>query len=155
MADVGGQIQQVRRFGKEERRAGYPSEQLRKLSFFEKAKGFLSSPSETFEAVKQESLGAVFRYFLIALLIFAGLTAVVFGVFLSGFFTFIWGLLTFFGAPGEFVFFGAGAIFAGAIFLTLFLGGLLGIFVGGLWVHLWVYLLGGRGGVRQTLKAIM
>jgi hypothetical protein len=35
-------------------------------------------------------------------------------------------------------------------------GGLLFIFVGGAWIHLWVYLLGGRKshGYRQTVKAL-
>ena len=41
------------------------------------------------------------------------------------------------------------------LFFTILVGGSLFMLVFGLWTHLWVYLLGGRKGFRQTLHAIL
>jgi len=41
------------------------------------------------------------------------------------------------------------------LFFTVLVGGSLFMLVFGLWTHLWVYLLGGRNGFRQTLHAIL
>jgi hypothetical protein len=41
------------------------------------------------------------------------------------------------------------------LFFTILVGGSLFMFVFSLWTHLWVYLLGGRKGFRQTLHALL
>jgi hypothetical protein len=41
------------------------------------------------------------------------------------------------------------------VFFTILVGGSLFMLVFGLWTHLWVYLLGGRNGFRQTLHALL
>ena len=40
-------------------------------------------------------------------------------------------------------------------FIFMFALGIIGIFISGLWTHIWVYLVGGRKGVTQTIKALM
>jgi hypothetical protein len=41
------------------------------------------------------------------------------------------------------------------LFFTILVGGSLFMFIFSLWTHLWVYLLGGRNGFRQTLHALL
>jgi hypothetical protein len=50
------------------------------------------------------------------------------------------------------------SLFAGgmvvAVGIIAIIGGLVGIFVGSLWMHIWVYVCGGRKGVGQTIKSM-
>lgn len=97
--------------------------------------------------------------FLILRLIYAALGAVGFVLFFRVVFSSFTRILlsAFTKVMGEFWVFILGHIFVFGVFIfvVMLLGGILAIFINGLWVHLWVYLLGGRGGIRQTLKAIM
>jgi len=121
----------------------------------EKIKGFLFSPSETFDASKEDTLGDAFKYFIILLLISALLSAVIavvasslfagfFGRMLPGFMS---ALLALAGA-------GAAVAFI-AVFIYMLIAGAIGVLIGGLWLHIWVYLVGGRKGLTQTFKALM
>jgi len=58
---------------------GTPSEyvQTQKLTFIEKAKGFILSPTETFKRIKGEDLGDGLIYLLIWLLIYGALSVIV------------------------------------------------------------------------------
>jgi signal peptidase len=98
------------------------------LSVVERIKGFLFSPSETFDASKEDTLGTTFEFFIALLTICAVLSGVM-------------GWLVFYHGVTMFV-------------LVLILG-IIGVFIGGLWTHVWIYLVGGRKGVTQTLKALM
>ena len=98
------------------------------LSVVERIKGFLFSPSETFDASKEDTLGTTFDFFIALLTICAVLSGVM-------------GWLVFYHGVTMFV-------------LVLILG-IIGVFIGGLWTHIWIYLVGGRKGVTQTLKALM
>ena len=117
----------------------------------EKIKGFLFSPSETFDASKEDTLGDALKYYIILLLIFASLSA-------AGAFSL---LAEFFGKlPGMHTLAGAGAAVAFIIVLIyelieLILKAIGGVTLGGLWLHIWVYLMGGRKGLTQTFKALM
>jgi len=121
----------------------------------EKIKGFLFSPSETFDASKEDTLGDAFKYFIILLLISALLSAVIavvasslfagfFGRMLPGFMS---ALLALAGA-------GAAVAFI-AVFIYMLIAGTIGVLIDGLWLHIWVYLVGGRKGLTQTFKALM
>jgi hypothetical protein len=133
-----------------------PEREPIKMGFGGKFTGFVRDPATTFQELKEETLGGALKYTLICLAIF-GVAA---GLVSSLPFT-LTGV-----AMREMWFGGAsnplGSILGGAlswISITVGLsivGGLLFIFIGGAWIHLWVYLLGGRKshGYRQTVKAL-
>ena len=106
-----------------------------------KARGFLLEPVETFRKSRTDAPGAVLAYFLALLLVNAVLSAIVAAVFASQM-PFLAGISS--GVPlPVLVFFAA---LAGGFILTL---------VFAAWVHLWVYVFGGRKGIMQTVSAIV
>nr|QNO53711.1 hypothetical protein ONPGGGGH_00009 [Methanosarcinales archaeon ANME-1 ERB6] len=121
------------------------------LSIGERIKGFLFSPSDTFDASKEDTVGDALKYFVVILAIFAVLFAILIAVAFS-LFAGMFGML---GVP--MMPFGAamGAGLAVGFFIGVLVGGIIGVFIDGLWLHLWVYLVGGRNGVGQTIKAVM
>ena len=131
----------------------------------EKIKGFLFSPSETFDALKEDTLGDAFKYYIILLLIPAMLSAVIAAVvflLFPEFFKIILLLLFEFEIPESFeIMFRsmpaiaiAGVVAAVAFIAVLILETIV-VIIEGLWLHIWVYLVGGRKGLTQTLKASM
>ena len=46
-------------------------------------------------------------------------------------------------------------LIAVGVFIGAIVGGIIVIVIAGLWLHIWVYLVGGKKGVEQTLKALM
>lgn len=124
------------------------------MSFWGKIKGFMASPTETFNTVKEEGWGGSIGYFAKLLIIFAILLAVV----IVAIFAAIWGLLEAFisaGVPGLGGFLGlATEIIAVFALISVIIGGIIGILVGSLWMHIWVYAVGGRKGVGQTIKSM-
>nr|QNO58309.1 hypothetical protein IGEJHNFM_00025 [Methanosarcinales archaeon ANME-1 ERB7] len=121
------------------------------LSIGERIKGFLFSPSETFDASKEDSLGDAFKYYIVILLILAVLVAIIGAVA----FQLIWGRFAAFLPPDAPSLAGMGPLLAVAIFIAVLVGGIIGAFIDGLWIHLWVYIVGGRNGVGQTIKAVL
>ncbi|MDI6810781.1 MAG: YIP1 family protein [archaeon] len=121
------------------------------LSIVERIKGFLFSPSKTFDASKEDMIGDAFKYYVVILMIPAVLLAIIAAVAFSLFA----GMFGMFGVPA--MPFGAamGPLLTVGVFILLLAGGLIGVFIDGLWLHLWVYLVGGRNGVVQTIKAVM
>ena len=123
----------------------------------EKIKGFLFSPSETFDASKEDTLGDAFKYYIILLLIPALLSAVIAAVV---FLLFPESFEIIFEQPFKIMFRSIPAIaIAGVVAAVAFIAVLIletiGVIIGGLWLHIWVYLVGGRKGLTQTLKASM
>lgn len=122
------------------------------LSIVARVKGFLFSPSLTFDASKDDTLGDAFTYFLIILAIYAILAAIIVTVA----FSLIARMLESFNLPLAMPLGAAmGPVVGVALFITALIGGIIGVFVWGFWLHLWVFLLGGRNGVVQTLKAVI
>ncbi len=121
------------------------------LSIGERIKGFLFSPSDTFDNSKEDTIGDAFKYFVVILLIPAVLIAIIAAVA----FSFFAGMLGMFGVP--MMPFGAamGPLLAVGAFIGILVGGIIGVFIGGLWLHIWVYLVGGREGIEQTIKVVM
>ncbi len=121
------------------------------LSIGKRIRGFLFSPSKTFDNSKEDTIGDAFKYFVIILAIYAVLSAIIAAVA----FSLIAGMLGMLGAP--MMPFGAamGPLLVVGIFILVLIGGVIGVFIGGLWTHIWVYLVGGRNGVEQTIKAVM
>jgi hypothetical protein len=120
------------------------------MDFIELVKGFILSPTETFQKVRGADLGDTLKYYLILVVINTILTVIVSLVALSAVWTMFNSLL-----PGL----GLGAPtlagFGIVIFaiLMIFLSVVI-LFIAAAWLHLWVYLLGGRKGYLETLKAI-
>lgn|GEM_PF-704194 len=106
-----------------------------------KAKGFLLAPVETFQQSKADEPSAVFTYFGVFLLINALLSAVI-AMFIVQLF------------PGLDNLPIRGPLPA-LVFLAMFVGGFIITFVFAAWLHLCVYILGGRKGIMQTVRAVM
>ncbi|RLG18782.1 hypothetical protein DRN63_00920 [Nanoarchaeota archaeon] len=120
-----------------------------KMSLGEKVKGFLFNPTDTFNAVKAENLGEAFKYFLILLLIFSILFSLIIGIIGT---TMIFFQTTMLFPPPAMM---GGGLLAVSFFISSFVGGLIAVIIGSLWLHIWVYLVGGRKGLTQTMKAVM
>ena len=124
------------------------------LSIGERIKGFLFSPSETFDASKEDSLGDAFKYYVVILLVLAVLVAIIGAVV----FQLIWGMFATFLPPDAPSLAEIGpllAVIPVLLFVVVLVGGIIGALIDGLWIHLWVYIVGGRKGVGQTIKAVL
>lgn len=111
--------------------------------FIDKMKGFLFSPVETFQASRSEELGEAVRYYVILLAFYSLLSGILIGI----------GLSVLSSIPGM----GGAVVPVGGLFMIIiiFIAGLIGIFITGIILHIFVYLVGGRNGLEQTLKAVM
>lgn len=107
----------------------------------EKVKGFLLDPVGAFRQSKDDEPGAVLPYFALLLLLHAVISALLSAT-LAGTSP-VPGLVT------------GGISGAIVVFFGFLAGGFIGMLVFGAWLHLWVYLFGGRRGVWQTLKAVL
>ena len=119
-----------------------------RMEYLEMIKGFVLTPAETFRKVKDTDYRETLVYFLALVVINTVLTIPVM-------------LLTFPSAGTVFVGifqrlgFGTLTAFGNVLFaLMMIIGSLVCLFIGSAWVHLWVYLFGGRKGYRETLKAL-
>ena len=118
----------------------------KRMEYIELIKGFFLSPVETFRKVKDTDYGDTLVYFLVLAIVYAILSVPVMLVTLPlTWFTGIYGL------PGIGMLSGFGIVL---IAVMMIIAGLVFLFIGAAWLHLWVYLFGGRNGYRETLKAL-
>jgi len=101
----------------------------------DRVKGFFLKPVETFRASEKDDLSTVFTYFGALLLFYAVVSTLVRVVFGTG-------------GP-----YGAGFGIVADLILTV-IAGFVGMLVFAAWVHLWVYVVGGREGIMQTVNAL-
>jgi hypothetical protein len=120
------------------------------MNYFEMMKGLLFSPLESFRKVRDTDWGDSLRYYLILLVINAVLSAIVSIGMASSAWTTFSALFTQAGVPLPAVA-GTGVIF---IALLMIIMQFVLLFIGAAWLHLFVYILGGRRGYLQTLKAL-
>ena len=106
-----------------------------------RVKGFLLKPVETFQQSRNDEPGVVFSYFAALLLINAILSAI---IALIGIET----MPRLAGMP-------EGIAIPVIVFLMALAGGFILTLIFAAWLHLWVYILGGRKGIMQTFKAII
>jgi hypothetical protein len=108
-----------------------------------KVKGLLISPRETFQASRDDTPGTVFTYFAALLVIDALLTSAItaLGIGVLGMF-------------GQYIppF---GPFLPVIVFVIVLIGGFIWALIVSAWIHLWVYLAGGRKGIFRTIKAIL
>jgi hypothetical protein len=120
------------------------------MDFVEKVKGFLMEPSETFDAVKGDTLEEAIKYYAIIAAIYSAIFAV-----LLAFAGALFGSMMGFRNLGMMMGAGAG-LGAAVIFFVLFMiFVIIAAFIGGVILHIFVYLVGGRKGIEQTIKAVM
>lgn len=106
-----------------------------------KGKGFLFSPVETFQASRADGTDVAAPYLIALLLVHAIMTAIIsfIGMSVMGMFTH---MMPRFAMPV-------------AVFFTVLIGGAILTILFSLWLHLWVYLLGGRKDLLETAKAVI
>jgi hypothetical protein len=123
------------------------------MDFFEKVKGFLLEPSKTFDATKGENLGEAIKYYAVIAAIYSALFAILLAFVLT-FVGTLFGSMT--GGRNLGMLTGAGAGGVAIIFFVLFMiFAIIGAFVGGAILLIFVYIVGGRKGIAQTIKAVM
>jgi hypothetical protein len=105
-----------------------------------KAKGFITNPVETFQQSRADEARTVLAYFIPLLIFDAVMTAI---ISLLEFLVFPLGMSAIFGILFPLVMF-FGVLIGGTIILLVFTA----------WVHLLVWLAGGRKGIFQTFKAL-
>jgi len=119
-----------------------------RMDYFELIKGFLLSPVETFQKVKDTDYRDTLLYFLALVVINTVLSLPVMLLSFPSMGTVSGGMFQRLG-------FGTLTPSGGVLFaVTMIIGSLVCLFIGAAWVHLWVYLFGGRRGYRETLKAL-
>lgn len=118
------------------------------MNYLELIKGFFLLPVETFRTVKDTDYRDTLVYFLILVLIYTVLSVPIMLVSLS----LMWPVFNgMFGRLGIGTLTGFGIV---SIAVVMIIVALVFLFIGAAWLHLWVYLLGGRKGYRETLKAL-
>ena len=118
------------------------------MGFMEKVGGFITRPTETFRNVKEEEMGSALRYFIVCITIYGILFGIIYTIFYPSLFGEFWKM------PKEVFGWATGVTFIIVIIVMIIVSGVIGIFIGGAWLHLWVWLFGGRKGYRETIKAI-
>jgi hypothetical protein len=128
----------------------------------EKVKGFLLHPAETFRATRAETLTSAYQYYVILLIIFSVLLAIVVSVSVGA--TYWSSSVTTIASSGLLGSNGSGIVKAFTAFLVtyllflpyfLFVFMLFAIFISGFYYHVFVILFGGQKGLTQTVKAVM
>ncbi len=109
--------------------------------FIEKVRGFVFNPAETYRKSKEDPIGNALIYFILLVVINAILSTL---VLLAG--------INAMNLPDTIP--GLKAIFPEILFVGLIVGGIIGVFIGGAWLHIFVWLLGGRKGYFQTVKTL-
>ena len=113
-----------------------------KPGFFDKVKGLITKPAETFRAVEEDTLGDAIKYTAIATVIVSVLTGLIMDVIFKDTVS-IFGWTT---NPGFLL------IPLLAILSVIF--AILGLLIFGAWQHLGILICGGKKGYIQTVKAI-
>jgi hypothetical protein len=103
-------------------------------SVFERVKGIILKPVENFRLAVNDTISFTLVYYFILLAVFGIL------------FTF-----TLSGGFGILMLYSMQAITAIILMLAQMI---VSLFMGALWLHIWVYILGGRQGIKNTLKVV-
>ncbi|MDD3407634.1 MAG: Yip1 family protein [Methanomicrobium sp.] len=113
---------------------------------FQKFKDITLDPVEAFKNLRDESLGTSFVYFLVIIAVYCILSGIV-SMFFIGFFSSL--------MPGMSAGMVAGSslVFGIISIVTSFIFSIIALIIGALVLHIFVYLLGGRKGLEQTIKA--
>ncbi|MCU0631995.1 MAG: YIP1 family protein [Methanolinea sp.] len=122
------------------------------MDFLETIKGFLMEPVPSFRKARKTPFGDAIKYYLILLIINAILTVIVELVMASAILSAINQAMGQMGM-GELFLVGTVGVVVGAIILVIL--SLILLFIVAGWLHIFVYLLGGRKGYLETVKALI
>jgi hypothetical protein len=120
------------------------------MDFSEKVKGFLLEPSKTFDATKGENLNEAIKYYAVIAAIYSAIFAI-----LLAFVGTLFGSMMGGRNLGMLMGAGAGAGAAIIFFVLFMILAIIGAFISGAILHIFVYIVGGRKGISQTIKAVM
>ncbi|VVB85365.1 Yip1 domain protein [uncultured archaeon] len=120
------------------------------MDFLEKVKGLLLEPSKTFDSLKDETLEEAVKYYAIIAAAYSALLAL-----LLAFAGSMFGSMMGFRNLGTMMGAGAGVGAAVVFFVMFMIFAIAGAFIGGAILHIFVYIVGGRKGIVQTIKAGM
>ena len=120
------------------------------MDFIEKAKGFLIDPVNTFDASKNDTMEDAIKYYAVIVAVFSLLSALLFATAMGSV-----GSMMGFGQLGTMMGIGTGLGGAAAIFILMFISGIIRVFVNSAIVHIGVYIVGGKNGIEQTIKAVI
>src|SRR5208337_233262 len=114
-----------------------------------RAKGLLMNPVGTFQASRDDTAKTVFSYFGVLLVFYALLSAIVTALTLSAM-----SALGMYSAMLPALGMGFAVLMPVLVFLMVLIFCTIFTLVAGAWVHLLVWILGGKNGIMQTMKAI-
>ncbi|WFN34236.1 YIP1 family protein [Methanogenium sp. S4BF] len=123
--------------------------------FIDNVKGFLLDPTQTLIAHRDESLGDALQYFIIFLVIYGVLTGLMLGLFMG----MVGGLAGAEAGMGPIGISGLAAlgtlwmVIASIVFIIIF--GVIALFIGGILLHIFVWIAGGRKGLTTTVRAVI
>jgi hypothetical protein len=129
---------------------------MRSMGIYEKIKGFIVNPIETFRDVREESFGTALKYFIVLLVFYSVVNAIVLTIMLDS----LWGRLmtsSFKVLPMYGTIFDTGpeVSIVIIIFIFLFIMGFIGVFISAAIIHIGVLIFGGKKGYKQTVKALI
>ncbi len=120
------------------------------MKYIKKGISFLTAPGESLDNEKTTTFSDAFKYLLVL-----GIIVSVLGAVMAVFWTsFAFSFIPTGAIPPE----AAGFVSAPSIFVMSLAAGYVGLVIGafiwGLWLHLWVYVVGARKGIEQTMKSV-
>jgi len=114
------------------------------MEILKRIRGFAFNPAKEFAAAKKDTLMDAFKYYVLLLAVLAAILAIVMAVAVS-----VVESMVELPMLGGFAFLLGAATFVDILILGFF--AVLYIIV---WLHIWVYLFGGRKGLKETAKAV-
>ncbi len=112
--------------------------------YFNKGMEFLKEPSKAFDSVKKVTIGEAFKYMLVMSIVVAVLS----GITTTLLYLMVPSMLAS-QLPMQ-----IGPVFLVIMIITGYIGIIVFNLLWSLWLHLWVYVLGARKGLEQTMKTI-
>ena len=122
------------------------------MEIIEKAKGFLSEPTRAFETYKEEPLEEAVKYYLFIAAVYSLLLAIITGIIYSVIYSVVNPLIGKYQYPMKVP---NGFIETFGDFFMTFIMMLICVFIWGVILHVFAYILGGRWEIARSIKVAM
>lgn len=123
------------------------------MSTLGRIRGFSFNPSKEFVASKEDTLTDAFKYYVPLLAILAAILAIVVTIVVTAMVSML-GLSELTLMPGLPELGIIAPLLGAGAFVGIIAAGIIAALYIAVWLHIWVYLLGGRKGLKQTVKTI-
>ncbi len=123
------------------------------MSTLGRIRGFSFNPSKEFAASKEDTLTDAFKYYVPLLAILAGILAIVVTIVVTAMVSML-GLSELTLMPGLPELGIIAPLLGAGAFVGIIAAGIIAALYIAVWLHIWVYLFGGRKGLKQTVKTI-